>query len=292
MTVTMNSNGDNAFIRRSGSAIHVNGVACGAATVTNTDLIIAQTDNVTDFDDNNVTISHASGRFQPGATAEGGSGISEIEFQIDLGYGVDQLRFIGSSSTDVVVAGQSGGTPALNLNANEAPDDADVDLDLNVDLLVLRGYDGADRLSANGGSATGAAYQPFMEAYGGNGNDTLRGGSAYNGLYGGNGADTITGGGDNDIIRGGIGPDHLYGGGSDDQIYGDPGPDRMYGGSGSDLLNGGPGFDRMFGQSGSDALKAKDGEHDIVNGGPHPTGFGDDCAVSGTDAVSMCEVVY
>jgi hypothetical protein len=73
-------------------------------------------------------------------------------------------------------------------------------------------------------------------AYGGSGNDTIRGASAGDLIYGGSGNDTVYGNGGNDKIFGGSGRDKLYGG---------SGNDRLIGGTGKDKLRGGPGADHI-----------------------------------------------
>jgi Ca2+-binding RTX toxin-like protein len=73
-------------------------------------------------------------------------------------------------------------------------------------------------------------------AYGGSGNDTIRGASAGDLIYGESGNDTVYGNGGNDKIYGGSGNDKLYGG---------SGNDHLIGGKGKDKLRGGPGADRI-----------------------------------------------
>lgn len=73
-------------------------------------------------------------------------------------------------------------------------------------------------------------------AYGGSGNDTIRGASAGDLIHGETGDDTVHGNGGNDTIHGGPGRDQLYGG---------SGNDHLIGGSGKDKLRGGPGADRI-----------------------------------------------
>ncbi|MCA2216541.1 calcium-binding protein [Jidongwangia harbinensis] len=73
-------------------------------------------------------------------------------------------------------------------------------------------------------------------AYGGSGNDTIRGASAGDLIYGGSGNDTVHANGGNDRIHGGSGNDILYGG---------SGNDHLIGGTGKDTLRGGPGSDRI-----------------------------------------------
>ncbi|HMC92303.1 MAG TPA: Ig-like domain-containing protein, partial [Allosphingosinicella sp.] len=63
---------------------------------------------------------------------------------------------------------------------------------------------------------------------------------------GGNGKDTIVGGSGNDIIHGGNGDDALKGGAGNDQIFGDNGSDDITGGAGDDVIDGGNGKDTAF----------------------------------------------
>jgi Ca2+-binding RTX toxin-like protein len=289
VTVTLNANGDDALVDVAAGAIRVNGVACQGATVTNADTINISTDNIAHADDNIVTISHAGGKFQPGLTLEGGGGISEIEFQIDLGNGLDELHFIGTSANDNVVLGAGGGTSAINLNANETTDDVDVRFDAGVDLVTLSGGNGSDQLRGSGGAATGAAYNTFLTLLGGTGNDTLFGGNARDIIVGGRGADSVLAGGHDDSINGGDGPDFVIGGWGNDTILGKAGVDRLYGGADSDRITGGPGHDEMYGQAGIDVLHADDGQQDVVDGGNPITPNGDTCVVDQIDSVNSCE---
>ena len=77
--LTVNMSGtDDTVLRRSGNAIQVDGVACGAATVTNTDTI-----EVTGgLGAQRVIVELAGGQLAPGKTAEAGS-TSEIEIVVD-----------------------------------------------------------------------------------------------------------------------------------------------------------------------------------------------------------------
>lgn len=92
------------------------------------------------------------------------------------------------------------------------------------------------------------------EAYGGDGNDSLRGGSnadflvgglGNDSLYGNNGDDVLWGSGGHDALDGGNDDDHLKGHGGDDYLYGQYGEDALYGGTGTDELSGGYGIDTL-----------------------------------------------
>lgn len=107
-----------------------------------------------------------------------------------------------------------------------------------------------------------------LSAFGHQGNDILRGGSA---------ADVLVGGDGNDILRGGLGDDHLYGGDGNDLIYGGQGNDVLYGDNGDDLLSGNDGQDSLFGAAGDDDLYGGDGK-DRLDGG-----IGNDMLDGGSD---------
>jgi hypothetical protein len=79
---------------------------------------------------------------------------------------------------------------------------------------------------------------------------------------------TVYGTDGDDVITGTDGDDLLCGLGGDDRIRGGRGNDTLLGGDGDDVLVGGPGSDRLFGAAGRDRLYARDGEADVVDGGP------------------------
>jgi Ca2+-binding RTX toxin-like protein len=58
------------------------------------------------------------------------------------------------------------------------------------------------------------------ELYGGDGNDTMTGGSGHDILHGGAGNDTLQGGDGRDLLIGGLGADKIIGDGSDDILIG------------------------------------------------------------------------
>ena len=83
-------------------------------------------------------------------------------------------------------------------------------------------------------------------------------------VNGGNGEDLVRLAASVDIdsvIRGGNGKDSLFGGSGDDKIYGDNAKDYLAGGAGNDSLWGGNGKDTLLGNAGNDMLdggRAKD----------------------------------
>lgn len=89
---------------------------------------------------------------------------------------------------------------------------------------------------------------------GGNGNDTINGGSGRDFIVGENGNDILSGGAGNDLIYGGSGNDYLDGWTGNDEVYGGAGSDVLYGWTGNDTLNGEAGSDTLYGEDGNDTL--------------------------------------
>ena len=101
--------------------------------------------------------------------------------------------------------------------------------------------------------------------FGGNGNDTLRGGRGADRLEGDAGNDLLYGREGNDLLRGGIGNDRLYGDADNDRLEGGDHHDLLWGGIGNDLLMGGRGNDQCFGQIGADDVRGGEG-NDVLEG--------------------------
>jgi Ca2+-binding RTX toxin-like protein len=81
------------------------------------------------------------------------------------------------------------------------------------------------------------------DAFGGRGNDVLRGGSGRDRLFGEDGADKLYGGAGDDYLNGGTGRDYLYGQDGDDILDGggsDGALDYLYGGLGKDKFKTNP----------------------------------------------------
>ncbi len=173
--------------------------------------------------------------------------------QLMGGDGNDYLYFDGD---DTRVDGGAGYDYAIALG------NQDVTLDMAASFIErARGANGNDVLDGSG--LTAAAL-----IQGGNGHDTILGGSGNDRLYGQNGNDLVDGGAGNDRLygqngddrlMGGVGNDRLYGGSGGDDLQGGDGNDRLYGGSGDDVLAGGAGSDRLYGQAGADQLMGGDG---------------------------------
>ena len=195
--------------RSAAGAIRVDGITCGAATVTTTDLV-----KVTGgVGLQRIVVDLGGGAFAPGKTAESGS-TSEIEFEVDGGTGGefpagDELRVLGTPAANAL---RFGGTGAF-LNA-----DADADVTTTgIEALAAEGRGGNDGLRASGDGAGGPAASVKVHLDGGEGDDVLVGGDRMDTLEGGPGNDSESGGNDADTFRQGAaadGADVLDGGGS------------------------------------------------------------------------------
>ena len=138
---------------------------------------------------------------------------------------------------NVVISRDAGG----HLFANgEAIDDATV---TNTDLIRVNGGGGNDVITLD--ETNGPL--PAAHLFGGDGNDTLIGGS---------GTDVLFGGAGNDFVAGGAGNDTLFGGDGNDFLDGDQGADVGFLGAGNDVFrwDQGDGSDRVEGGSGSDQV--------------------------------------
>ena len=113
------------------------------------------------------------------------------------------------------------------------------------------------------------------------GDDYLTGSGSNNTLSGLGGADTVKGLGGTDLLTGDPGGDELSGGTGVDHIYGGTGVDRLNGKKGSDQLKDVEHrsysstarskqrtVDVLIGDRGNDTIRARDGNRDIIRGGP------------------------
>ena len=124
--------------------------------------------------------------------------------------------------------------------------------------VIYRGYAGNDSF-ANFTSLS-------SNAFGGAGQDVLRGGTSRDTLRGQAGNDTLVGGGGNDVLRGGAGNDQLYGQAGNDLLHGGTGNDSLFGGAGNDDLIGGYGTDYLYGSVDNDRLVGSDWDWHTMTG--------------------------
>ncbi len=221
VTVTLSEVGDAARMTRDGAAPpniatsdNGNPVDCGAATVSNTDTIVA-TD--TSPGDTFFFVDQANGGFVPGLTQPEPAGSSEIEFRVDLGVGTSDT--LGVFSPTPNAGNIRSGTLGVNLNNGESPGDADVTnpagdaAPAGVERIDFQGSAQADQLGANGGAGTGTgAPDAFVHTYfadasadqlfGGNGSDEFFADAGDDTIFARDGvADTVNCGADADTVE-------------------------------------------------------------------------------------------
>ena len=206
----------------------------------------------------------------------GGSSAGVLSHGLDAGVILD-----GGNHTLTVTAGATADYNEATLSVNQmvqiplvisgtAGDDRIV-VKMNGDMLVWRVNGVAARMPVADVSS--------IRILAGAGNDTVLINPGVMGvvILGGDGNDTLTGGDGSDRIKGGAGNDLIHGGRGDDLLLGGAGDDMLYGDAGNDTLDGGAGRDTLRGQRGADTLYARDGEIDILFGGPgRNTAFVDD----------------
>ncbi len=288
LTLALQS-GDTALIAKAGTALTINGFACGAATAATVKRILV-TEGTTG--DETLILDFSGGLYAVGVT--GVPGIT-----VDLGGETagDALKLIGATTADIYVLGASG----IAVNA-----DAFVDVTATgVETFVVNGGDGNDQLSGAGNAATGAAFPGALTLYGGEGDDTLRGGAGDDIYYGGNGNDTFVGGAaadGGDALNGGAGTDTIDygaraaavtvaidgaandGGASEaDDVKADV--EVVKGGLGADALTGSANADTLWGGAGDDTLTGGLGA-DILNGDAGDDTLDEGAATSGADVIS------
>jgi Ca2+-binding RTX toxin-like protein len=239
-TIGMSAAGDSATVTVgtgvNAGRIVVGVTPCGLATTLSTDTIVVNGSTGAET----VTIDLSGGQFAPGVVVEG-TGLSEIEFAVDLSSGaLDRVLFTGSSGDDSIALGTSG----VNLDAD---DDVDVTL-AGVELGTVNASGGADSVSGAGDSVTGSPTLLGLTLNGDTGDDVISGGQ---------GDDTISGGPGNNVLFGGDGDDGIGGGQSDDTIAGGAGGDTLIGGLGNDVFDEGDalnGTDSLTGSGGTDLV--------------------------------------
>jgi Ca2+-binding RTX toxin-like protein len=284
----------------SGASFNVisNGVpdaTCASSTVNNVDRVNVNGTSGSE----SLTLDLSGGQFSPGFTPEG-SGISEIEFQLDLGAGNDALVIQGGAGVESIRLGSGG----INVNGD---DDADLAL-AGLERATVKGGGGNDKLFGKGGLGTGSAFALPLTLNGEAGNDRLTDGLAADLVDGGPGNDTLTtlkNADAADDYAGGQGTDTLsYGpraqavtvstdGQANDGALGEadnarPDIEKLTGGKGDDTLSAKTqAKETLKGGNGNDTLNVQDGNSlDVANGG---LGTADTCLADPGDTKLNCE---
>jgi Ca2+-binding RTX toxin-like protein len=249
MSVGMDTGGVTTLSVSAGSLL-VDGSPCLGATTTNTDSIaIAGHAGSTE----RLVLDHLGGVFGPGTLYE--SNIPEIEMTANLGDASDRIVVHGTESADRMASGENG----IGLNGDG---DVDVVVTPNAFNLEMHMLGGDDFFDARGTFGAGLGFKAPVTAYGGEGNDYLRGNLLGDSLYGELGNDHIEG---------------LYG---NDFIDAGPGNDEVLGSSGDDVIQLGPGFDSVVAGSENDTVYADDGEADsTLSGGGQVDSITYDCGL-------------
>jgi Ca2+-binding RTX toxin-like protein len=246
-----------------------------------------------------LTLDLSGGQFSPGFTPEG-SGISEIEFQLDLLAGNDGLVIQGGAGVESIRLGFGG----VNVNGD---DDADLTL-AGLEQAIVNGGAGNDKLSGKGGLGTGSAFPLRLTLNGEAGNDRLTDGLAADLVDGGPGSDRLTA-----LKNADAADDYAGGPGTDTLSYGPRAQavtvstdgqandgalseadnarsdiEKLTGGNGDDTLSAKtPAKETLKGGNGNDTIDVHDGNSlDVANGG---LGTGDTCLADPGDTKLNCE---
>ena len=302
-TVTLSISGGYTGVQVKNGAIYYQGpyhaFPCGAATVTNTNVVRI----LTGAADDGVIIDGPE-RFTPGAGLDT-TGTPTIKFEVDM-----------QATAYFLVENQGGGRHTYTAGPRGLAFDADTDLDLTFTAATpevnASCQKGRCRLSGDGGHGTGGVDPNAVDFYSGAAGAVLTGGNGDDQFAIGSGI--VNGGGGNDtmaldtpsndvVFNGGDGSDtvdlgNVFGsmvyssldGVADDgpagnrtnnympdveNVLGSPDPDTivgssarnvLYGAQGDDTITGGPGRDRLSGAAGNDTFFAQDGEADQVYG--------------------------
>ncbi|MGB3494739.1 MAG: S8 family serine peptidase [Elainellaceae cyanobacterium] len=167
----------------------------------------------------------------------------------------DRQQLTDTAGRDTLNASAVTSNLKLKLNPGQTSTIAGQSLTLGSDTMIERAYggDGNDKIRGS---------RVKNKLWGARGNDTLIGLNGNDVLIGGEGNDKLKGSAGNDRLKGNNGNDRLIGGSGNNRLVGNSGNDVLRGGSTKDNLNGGSGRDRLIGGSGNNTVKGG-GDRDI-----------------------------
>jgi Ca2+-binding RTX toxin-like protein len=240
-TITFGAAGDSAAIVRSGSAINVNGAACGAATVNNTtDIAVAGV--VTGGE--SVTVDLTGGPL-----VTGGTGTTAIDIAVgNLGGAAgDTLTIIGSSAAapagaadDVIAIEDAAGGTATDGEADLTDDGSFSDITWDgVSHLIVNTGAGDDTVDAGGYTATGVQVDA------------------------GDGDDYIVQTDGNDTLNGGLGSDFIDFSASAGPVVVNLAGSQSASGAGTDVISN---FEDVVGTAGADVITGDANDNWILPG--------------------------
>lgn len=207
-----------------------------------------------------------------------GDGDDAVEVTVDPDTGETIVTITDSAGNETVERIAAGNEVVINTGKG------------NDEITVPRGTDVNVRFATGAGDDTvsGQGSEGDVEAFGGDGVDTLETGTGNDYISGGGDSDHVDGGAGDDLLAGRLGNDTIYGmdgndviagGGGQDYLEGAEGNDTIFGGADGDVVSGGYGNDNLFGGDNDDTMYAGGGD-DAVDGG---RGTGDEAFVEADD---------
>lgn len=193
-----------------------------------------------------------------------GDGNDKVVVNVDPNTGetiVTITDAAGVSTTQRIAAGEE-----VVINTGQGNDEILVPRGTEVHVRFATGA-GDDTVNTQGSSGD-------VEAFGGDGIDTIETGTGDDFVSGGRDDDYVDGGAGNDVLAGRLGDDVIYGmdgndvivgGDGRDYLEGATGDDRIFGGDHHDTISGGYGDDRIFGGNANDTIYAGGGK-DTIDG--------------------------
>lgn len=224
----------------------------------------------------NVYGSFSDDTFIPGADSKVLNGdVGQDYFDISAGSFQAGQTYIGDVGYDTLSFADGDETFYVDLALGVIQSDDSGDLSFLYTFEAIKGGDGNDTI-------LGGTFGETLN--GGKGDDSIEGGAGENTLLGKRGDDMLIGGADYDVISGHQGDDTIIGDDWGDKLTGHGGRDSLDGGKGADTIKGGSGNDTLIGDNGDDKLKGSGGKDELDGGKSEDTligGGGNDTMTGG-----------